>query len=134
MAAVVAAAKVMLIRLGLSDDAATEITRATGQNILQVEDFADLREEEIKLLFLSLKHPGGVDANGNRNYGIQVNMIGQRNVAAMSFLTKHTLNCLDRDLSHAGIQLANVKKAQAMQVQEENHLDPAVVPVFDPKN
>ena len=36
------AAKAMLKRLGLTDGAADEITSATGQNLSQVEDFADL--------------------------------------------------------------------------------------------
>jgi hypothetical protein len=39
MAAIVTAAKAMLVQLGLSDAAASEITDATGQNTLQIEDF-----------------------------------------------------------------------------------------------
>ena len=64
-----AAAKAMLIRLGLSNDAAEEITSATGQNLSEVADFADLGEDEIKRLFSSLKQPGGLTVGGTRNYG-----------------------------------------------------------------
>ena len=134
MAATVAAAKAMLKRMGLSDPVCDEITSALGQNLSQVEDFADLSESDIKMLFSSLKNPGGLNAAGTRNYGHSVNMIGQRNVAAMCFLAKHMLHRLDRPLTHADIQMTNVNKARAMQVQEMNHSDPAVVPVFDAKN
>jgi hypothetical protein len=58
------------------------------------------------MLFASLKNTGGLNAAGTRNYGIQVNMIGQRNVAAVCFLAKHTLHRLDRPLTHADIQTA----------------------------
>ncbi len=54
----VLATKQMLIRLGLSDEAATEITSDTGQNLSTIEDLAELGAAEIKMLFSSLKQPG----------------------------------------------------------------------------
>lgn len=132
MAGAVAAAKAMLIRLGMDDPAATEITGAQG--LSQVEDFAELGEDEIKMLFSTLKHPGGLTAAGARNYGLQVNMVSQSNFAAMCFLTKHLTKRLDRSLTHADILLAAVRKAKAMQIQEKNHSDPTTIPVVDAKN
>jgi hypothetical protein len=84
-----AAAKAMLKRLGLSEDAAEEITSATGQNLSEIADFADLGADEIKMLFSSLKQPGGLTTGGARNYGIACNMVSQTNFAAMCFLCKH---------------------------------------------
>ena len=128
------AAKQMLLRLGLSDEAATEITSATGQNLSEVADFAELGTSEIKMLFSSLKQPGGLTAAGNRNYGIPVNMISQTNFRAMCFLCRHITNRQDRVLTAGDIVLPKVKKARAMQVMEENHSDPSVLPVYDIKN
>ena len=132
--AATAAAKQMLLRLGLSDEAATEITSATGQNLSDVADFAELGTSEIKMLFSSLKQPGGLTAAGNRNYGIPVNMISQTNFRAMCFLCRHITNRQDRVLTAGDIVLPKVKKARAMQVMEENHSDPSVLPVYDIKN
>ena len=129
-----AAAKAMLIRLGLSNEAAEEITSATGQNLSEVADFADLDEDGIKMLFSSLKQPGGLTVGGTRNYGIACNMVSQINFAAMCFLCKHVTKRQDRPLTQGDIQLTRVKKARAMQVMEQNHTDPSVLPVYDVKN
>lgn len=64
-----ATVKAMLIMLGLSDAAATEISAEQGQNLSHVQDYAELGEDEIKMLFSSLKHPGGLTSTGNRYYG-----------------------------------------------------------------
>ena len=130
----VAAAKQMLIRLGLSDEAATEITSPTGQNLSAIEDLAELGGSEIKTLFSSLMRPGGLMTGGGRNYGIHVNMISQTNFGAMCFLSRHVTKRQDRALTAGDITLLRVKKAKAMQVMEENHTDPSVLPVYDVKN
>ena len=129
-----AAAKAMLKRLGLSEDAAEEITSATGQNLSEIADFADLGADEIKMLFSSLKQPGGLTTGGARNYGIACNMVSQTNFAAMCFLCKHVTKRQDRPLTQGDILLTKVKKARAMQVMEQNHTDPSVLPVYDVKN
>jgi hypothetical protein len=105
-----AAAKAMLIRLGLSTDAAEEITSATGQNLSEIADFADLGADEIKIkmLFSSLKQPGGLTVGGARNYGIACNMVSQTNFAAMCFLCKHVTKRQDRPVTQGDIQLTKV--------------------------
>jgi len=107
---------------------------ATGQNLSEIVDFADLGASEIKMLFSLLKLPGGVTTTGARNYGIAVNMVSQTNFAAMCFLCKHHTKRQDRALTQGDIQLTRVKKARAMQAMEENHTDPSVLPVYDVKN
>ena len=129
-----AAAKAMLMRIGLTDEAATEITSETGQNISTIDGFADLGAPEIKMLFASLKQPGGTTDTGGRNFGIACNMVSQTNFAAMCFLCKHVTKRQDRPLTQGDIQLTKVKKARAMQVMEQNHTDPSVLPVYDVKN
>ena len=86
------------------------------------------------MLFSSLKQPGGVTAAGARNYGIAVNMVSQTNFAPMCFLSRHVTKRQDRALTAGDIMLPRVKKARAMQVMEENHADPSVLPVYDVKN
>ena len=99
-----------------------------------MEDFAELGEDEIKMLFSTLKHPGGLTTAGTRNYGMQVSMMAQSNFAAMCFHAKHLTKRLDRVLTSVDIQLGAVRKAKAMQIQEKNHSDPTTIPVFDAKN
>ena len=132
--ATTAAAKAMLMRLGLSTEAAEEISRADGQNLSDIADFADLGASEIKTLFSSLKQPGGLTTGGARNYGIAVNMISQINFSAMCFLCGHVTKRQDRTLTAGDILLPRVKKARTMQVMEDNHTDPSVLPVYDVKN
>ena len=128
------AAKNMLVRLGLSEDAANEITGVDGQNLSEIEDFAELNESKTRILFALLKNPGGVTAAGARNYGITVNMVGQLNFGSMCFYAMHVTKRLDRPLTSGDINRPHTKKAGAMREQEQNHLNPSTVPAYDKKN
>ena len=85
-------------------------------------------------MFLLLKRPGGLDRNGDPNRGISVSVIAQINFASLCFLARHMTKRVDRTLTSAGVQLANVKKARALQLQEKSHHNPMTFPSYDVKN
>ena len=62
----------MLIRMKLSNQAATEVTSAQGQGILSLENFAKMDKDGVELVFCQLARPGGVEisADGQLNFGL----------------------------------------------------------------
>ena len=57
----------MLVWMKLSNQAATEVTSAQGQDISSLDDFAEMDKDGVELVFRQLARPGGVDAAGNCN-------------------------------------------------------------------
>ena len=55
----------MLVRMKLSNQAATEVTSAQGQGISSLDNFAEMDKDGVELVFRQLTRPGGVDAGGN---------------------------------------------------------------------
>ena len=70
-------ASAMLQRMGLTLEAASEITSAQGQGLITLDNFAQMDKDGIKMLFYSLARPGGTDAAGNRNPGTKVSAQAQ---------------------------------------------------------
>ena len=79
----------MLVRMKLSQAAATEVTSATGQGISSLDNFAEMDKEGVELVFRQLTRPGGVDAGGNRNPGIKISAIVQINFGLMCYYVRH---------------------------------------------
>ena len=79
----------MLVRMNLSNQAATEVTSAQGQGISSLDDFAEMDKDGVELVFRQLARPGGVDAQENRNPGIKISAVGQINFGFMCYYVKH---------------------------------------------
>ena len=88
MAAVIA----MLTRMKLSDEAASEISSATGQGISTIVNFSEMDKEGADLVFCQLARPGGADAAGVKNPGIKISAIGQQTFGLMCYYIKHKLS------------------------------------------
>jgi hypothetical protein len=79
----------MLVRMKLSNQAATEVTSAQGQGIASLDNFAKMDKEGVELVFCQLARPGGVDAAGNRNPGIKISAVSQPNFGLMCYYVRH---------------------------------------------
>ena len=75
----------MLVWMKLSNQAAAEVTSASGQGISSLDNFAEMDKEGVELVFRQLACPGGVDAAGNQNLGIKISAIGQLNFGLMCY-------------------------------------------------
>ena len=62
----------MLQGIGLSLEAATEVTNINGQNLSILEDFLQLKNKEVETLCRVIRWPGGVNADRTSNQGKQV--------------------------------------------------------------
>jgi len=80
-----AAAIAMLVRMKLSNEAAAEITSATGQRISTIVGFAEMDKDGVDLLFRQLVRFGGVNAAGNRNPGIKISALGHQTFGHMCY-------------------------------------------------
>ena len=79
----------MIVWMELSNQAAAEVTSASGQGISSLENFSKMDKEGVELVFFQLARPGGVDAAGNRNTGIKISAGGQLNFGLMCYYVKH---------------------------------------------
>ena len=129
-AATVNAAKAMLKRIGLTDDAAREVVADTGQGLSTIEDFAQMDKDDIQAMFKLMSRHGGAGAG----IGVKVSAVAQSNFKDMCYLLSHRLNRIDRTTIHTDVQLAIVKKMKFQRQQEQGHVNPTVPPKLDTKN
>ncbi len=75
----------MLQRMGLSLETATKVVNVNGQNLSVLEDFLQLEDKDIETLCRVIRQPGGVNAAGNQNQGMQVLAMAESNLKRMCF-------------------------------------------------
>jgi hypothetical protein len=75
--------------MGLSVEAATEVMILNGQNLSILDDFLQLEDKDVKTLCRVIIRPGGVNAAGNRNQGMQVLAMAEANLNRMCYESRH---------------------------------------------
>ena len=123
----------MLQRMGLSMEAATEVVNVNGQNLSVLEDFLQLEDKDVETLCRVIRRPGGVNAAGNQNQGMQVSAMAEANLKRMCYQLRHHTR-VSRPVVWADITLASVRALSAQAEMEASHKDPTTLPVMDPKN
>jgi hypothetical protein len=123
----------MLQRMGLSLKAATEVTNINGQNLSILEDFLQLEDKDVETLCRVIRRPGGANAAGNQNQGMQVLAMAESNLKSMTYQIRHTVR-VSRPIVWANILLASICGLSAQAKMEASHKDPITLPVMDLKN
>jgi hypothetical protein len=77
--------------MGLSLEAATEVTNINGQNLSVLEDFLQLKDKDVETLCRVICQPGGANAAGNQNQGMQVLAMAESNLKHMTYQIRHTI-------------------------------------------
>jgi hypothetical protein len=70
----------MLQRMGLSVEAATKLVNVNGQNLSVLDYFLQLKNTDIETLCRVIRRPGGVNAAGSQNQGMQVSAMVEANL------------------------------------------------------
>lgn len=125
-----AAARQMLVRMGLTNEAAAVVVDAGGQGLISIDDFAQLNEKSVKGLCRSLRRPGG-QTNGVVNHGVSVGQMAETNFEGMVYYIKH-FKRVSRTCTYADVLLPSVRALYNQRDKEEAHKDPEVVPTIDP--
>ena len=123
----------MLQIMGLGMEAATEVVYVNGQNLSVLEDFLQLEDKDVETLCRVIRRPGGVNAAGNQNQGMQVSAMAEANLKRMCYQLRHHTR-VSRPVVWADITLASVRAFLAQAEMEASHKDPTTLPVMDPKN
>ena len=123
----------MLQRMGLSVEAATEVVNVNGQNLSVLDDFLQLEDKDVETLCRVIRRPGGVNAAGNQNQGMQVSAMAEANLKRMCYELRHHTR-VSRPVVWADITLLSVRALSAQAEMEASHRDPITLPVMDPKN
>ena len=123
----------MLQRMGLSLEAATEVTNVEWQNLSILEDFLQLKDKDVETLCRVIRRPGGVNAAGNQNQGLQVSAMAEANLKCMTYQIRHTVR-VSRPVVWADVSLVSVRGLSAQAEMEASHKDPITLPIMDPKN
>ena len=132
MAADMAAARQMLVRMGLTNEAATVVVAADGQGLVTIDDFAQLNEKSVEGVCRSLRRPGG-QTNGVVNRGVSVSAMAESNLQGMIYYIKH-FKRVSRTCTYAQVLLPNVRALYHQRDTEKAHKDPEVVPTVDPND
>jgi len=123
----------MLQRMGLSLEAATKVVNVNGQNLSVLDDFLQLEDKAVDTLCRVIRRPGGVNAAGNQNQGMQVSAMAEANLKCMCYELRHYTR-VSRPVVWADITLLSVRALSAQAEMEVSHRDPITLPVMDPKN
>ena len=123
----------MLQRMGLSLEAATKVPNIDGQNLSLLEDFLQLEDKDVKTLCRVIRRPGGVNAAGNQNQGIEVSAMAEANLKPMTYQMRHSVR-VSRPVVWTDISLVRVCGLSAQAKMEASHKDPITLPIMDPKN
>ena len=83
----------MLQRMGLSLEAATEVTNVNGQNLSILEDSYNLKTKTLKPYAVPSDglETGGVNADRTLNQGKQVSAMAEANLKRMTYQIRHTI-------------------------------------------
>jgi hypothetical protein len=122
----------MLQRMGLSLKA-TEVTNINGQNLSILEDFLQLKYKDVDTLCRVIRRPGGANAAGNQNQGMQVSTMAESNLKCMTYQIRHTVQ-VSRSVVWANILLVSICGLLVQAKMEASHKDPITLPVMDLKN
>jgi hypothetical protein len=123
----------LLQRMGLSLEAATEVVNVNRQNLSILEDFLQLEDKDVITLCRVIKQPGGVNAAGNQNQGMQVLAMAEANLKCMCYQLRHHTH-VSRPVIWADITLLSVCALLAQAEIVVSHRDPITLPVMDLKN
>jgi hypothetical protein len=123
----------MLQRMGLSVEASDEVVNVNGQNLSVLDDFLQLEDKDVETLCRVIRRPGGVNAAGNQNQGMQVSAMAEAILKRMCYELRHH-TCVSRPVVWADITLLSVRALSAQAEMEASHRDPITLPVMDPKN
>ncbi len=123
----------MLQRMGLSLEAATEVVNVNGQNLSVLDDFLQLEDKDVETLCRVIRRPGGVNAAGNQNQGMQVSAMAEANLKRMCYELRHYTR-VSRPVVWADITLLSICTLSAQAEMEVSHRDPITLPGMDPKN
>jgi len=95
--------------------------------------FLQLEDKDIETLCRVIRQPGGVNAAGNQNQGMQVLAMTEANFKRMCYELRHYTR-VSRPVIWADITLLSVCALLAQAEMEASHQDPITLPVMDPKN
>ena len=109
----------MLQRMGLSLEAATEVVNVNGQNLV-LDDFLQLEDKDVETLCRVFRRPGGVNAAGNQNQGMQVSAMAEANLKRMCYELCHYTR-VSRPVVWADIMLLSVRALSAQAEMEASH-------------
>jgi hypothetical protein len=123
----------MLQRMGLSLEVATEVVNVNGQNLSVLEDFLRFKDKDAETLCRVIRRPGGVNATGNQNQGMQVLAMAEGKLKCMCYQLRHHTR-VSRPVVWADITMLSVRALSAQAEMETSHRDPITLPVMDPKN
>jgi hypothetical protein len=110
----------MLQRVGLILEAATEVTNIKGQNLSVVEDFLKLKDKDVETLCRVIRRPGGANAAGNQNQGMQILAMAEANLKCMTYQICHTV-CVSRPVVWANIMLISIRRLSAQAKMEASY-------------
>jgi hypothetical protein len=110
----------MLQRMGLSVEAATEVVNVNGQNLSVLDDFLQLEDKDVETLCRVIRRPGGVNAAGNQNQGMQVSAMAEANLKRMCYELRHYTR-VSRSVVWADITLLSVRALSAQAEMEASH-------------
>ncbi len=123
----------MLQRMGLSLEAATEVVNVNGQNLSVLEDFLQIEDKDVETLCRVIRRPGGVNAAGNLNQGMQVLAMAEVNLKRMCYQLRHHTR-VSHPVVWADVTLLSVRALSAQAEMEASHRDPITLPVTDSMN
>jgi len=101
--------------MGLSLEAATEVVNVNGQNLSVLEDFLQIEDKDVETLCRVIRRPGGVNAAGNQNQGMQVLAMAEANLKRMCYQLRHHTR-VSRPVVWADITLLSVRALSAQAV------------------
>ncbi len=110
----------MLQRMGLSVEAATGVVNVNGQNLSVLDDFLQLEDKDVETLCRVIRWPGGVNAAGNQNQGMQVSAMAKANLKRMCYELRHHTR-FSRPVVWADITLLSVRALSAQAEMEASH-------------
>ena len=110
-----------LTRMGFSADAAREIT--TTQGIDSMAEFEVLSDTEVSSLCGVVMKPGGMDAHGNQNNGLEVALRAENNLKLMCYFIQYQTRT-SRAVNPAEITLENVRMFKDLREWETNQTNP----------
>jgi len=113
-----------LQNIGFSTAAANNIV--SEQNI-QLEDFVDLKEEDITVICNAIRKPGGDITRSNRripNPGASVSALAEKRLKLLRFMVQHYIFQINRSLTNLHITKENLSVMAELKNMEDSHKEP----------
>ena len=123
------AMRTMFGRLGFSDDATHAMADAEGQNLDNLDDFAQLTDTEVESLCAIVRRPGGTVDDGHGvqipNRGVNVSFLSEKKFKLAVYFVKHKRRCSEA-VAINDITVANITALQSLYDQEKAHKEPDI--------